>query len=78
MDRPKYIKATRTIIYDVDKIIRDLEEVAIDDSPITMDDVMMAIETWATDDLSCGFGHVIDHDEIEFEEMSDLSDNNVR
>ena len=78
MDRPKYIKATRTIIYDVDKIIRDLEEVAIDDSPITMDDVGYAVLAWATDDLSCGFGHTIDDDEIEFEEMSDLSDNNVR
>ena len=78
MTNPKYIVASRSVRYDVDKVISDLKEVAIDDSPITMDDVMMAIETWATDDLSCGFGHVIDHDEIEYEEMSELSDNNVR
>lgn len=65
---PKYIIAVREIAYDVDKIINDLKEVAIDDSPITMEDVMTAVMAWSVDDLSCGYGHTIDVNDLDFRE----------
>jgi hypothetical protein len=65
---PKYIIAVREIAYDVDKIIKDLQDVAIDDSPITMEDVMLAVQTWSVDDLSCGYGHTIDLGDLDFRE----------
>lgn len=69
MSSPKYLVATRSVRYDVDKVIKDLQDVAIDDSPITMEDVYLAVQTWAVDDLSCGYGHTIESDEISIEEQ---------
>lgn len=69
MSNPKYIIAVREVVYDVEKVIKDLQDVAIDDSPITLDDIYLAVQTWATDDLSCGHGHVIDLNDFDFREI---------
>lgn len=66
---PKYIIASRKYVYDVEKVINDLKDVAIDDTPITMEDVRFAVSIWARDDLSCSHGHIIDEDLIDYEEI---------
>ena len=57
---PQWINAIRTVTYDVETVYQNLlsdnrsEDGEIE---ITFEDVMEAIENYAMDDLSCGFGH---------------------
>lgn len=59
----KFIKATRTIetTYDLEQIMKDYN--------CSEDEARQQIEDYAVEDLSCGYGHTCDVDEIEFIEV---------
>jgi len=59
-----YIVATRSIKYNLVDIYETLVEMGI--HGITEDDVIEIVKDYAIEDLSCGWGHSIDADNITF------------
>ena len=61
----RYIKATRTveITYDLDSIMADYN---VDEAG-----AMEQIRDYAAEDFSCGHGHTIDVDEVDFVEFEE-------
>lgn len=58
------IQAIRSYTYSLKDIYTDLVDAGAEN--ITMDDLIEMAESYAKDDLSCGYGHSFEKDEIEF------------
>lgn len=52
---PKRVTVTKSITYDVERIIADLKEQGMENP--TYDDAIEMIEEFVKDDFSCGWGH---------------------
>ena len=70
---PEYIVATRKITYDVREIMESYKDVW-GDTP-NAHDVISLISDWVIEDLSCGWGHTTDIDNIN---LTDIHGNEVR
>jgi hypothetical protein len=70
---PEYIVATRKITYDVREIMQSYKDVW-GDTP-NAHDVISLISDWVIEDLSCGWGHTTDIDNIN---LTDIHGNEVR
>jgi hypothetical protein len=64
---PEYIVATRKITYDVNEIIQSYKD-AWGAEP-NLHDIISLISDWVTEDLSCGWGHNTDIDNITFRDI---------
>ena len=70
---PEYIVATRKITYDVREIIESFKDVW--GAQPNAHDVISLISDWVTEDLSCGWGHNTDINNINF---TDIHGNEIR
>jgi hypothetical protein len=69
---PEYIVATRKITYDIKEVIQSYKDVW--DAEPNIHDVIGLISDWVVEDLSCGWGHYVDIDEVSF---TDINGNEV-
>ena len=67
------VTAVRSTIYSIKAVYELLDESGAED--ITLQDVINVIESYAKQDLSCGFGHEIDSDDFQLVfELGSLDD----
>lgn len=64
---PEYIVATRKVTYDVNEIINSYKDMW--DVEPNAQDIISLISDWVNEDLSCGWGHHTDIDDINFTDI---------